>query len=185
MAQEQYKLVGRDVGKRQNMDFYPTPQYITEALLKHQQFDGTIWECACSDGRMSEVLLKHGYHVVSTDLIDRGYDKRTPKPIDFLLENTVMDNIVTNPPFELAYEFIEQGLRLSRKCLALLLPIRYLTGKKRTELYKTNPPTKIIVIPNKVDFLGNSNPVMEFAWFVWDKTATESKIYWSEWHDGV
>lgn len=181
MADEsQYKLVGRKKDDlRADMDFYPTPAYVTEILLKHHRFEGRIWECACGDGRMSEVLEAHGYHVVSTDLVDRGYAKRTPANIDFLMENTFFDNIVTNPPFSLAYEFMEQGLRLAAKCLALLLPIRYLTGKKRAELYKRYPPTKIIVIPNKVDFIGNGNPVMEFAWFVWEFNKTGSEIIWA------
>lgn len=181
MGTEQYKLLGRKVADlRKKDDFYPTPVYVTEALLKYHSFSGNIWECACGDGRMSEVLKKHGYHVVSTDLIDRGYYDRTPQAIDFLLENTKTENIVTNPPFSLAYEFILQGLRLADKCLALLLPIRYLTGKSRAEIYKKNPPTKIIVIPSKVDFMGFGNPVMEFAWFIWEKGKTGSEIVWAD-----
>lgn len=185
MKQEQYKLVGRDEGKRQKMDFYPTPEYITRALMERIYFSGTIWECACGDGKMSEVLKTYGNHVVSTDLIDRGYYDATTG-VDFLMENTSMDNIVTNPPFNLAYEFIEQGLRLAKKKLALLLPIRYLTGKKRCELYRKNPPAFIIVIPNKVDFVGNGNPVMEFAWFVWDKSieAIKTQILWADYFGG-
>lgn len=178
---EQYKLVGREVGNlRQENDFYPTPHYVTKALLDNYSFSPVIWECACGDGRMSEVLEQAGYHVISTDLFDRGY-KYSVSGIDFLKDTHKVDNIVANPPFELAYEFIVKGLELSNECLALLLPIRYLTGKKRHSLYKINPPTKIIVIPNKVDFLGNGNPVMEFAWFVWDKRKVgESKIAWAD-----
>ena len=185
LTQEQYKLVGREVkGKRLQDDFYPTPEYVTEALLTNYRFDGEIWECACGDGQMSEVLKRHGYKVISTDLVDRGYYDRVPAAVDFLLENMRCDNIITNPPFSLAYEFIEQALRLGDKCVALLLPVRYLTGKKRVELYKKHPPHKIIVIPNKVDFVGTGNPVMEFAWFVWDKRTTAgTEIVWAEYKE--
>ena len=181
---EQQKLVGRKVeGMRQKDDFYPTPEYITRALMDRVCFAGTIWECACGDGRMSEIIKSYGFDVYSTDLIDRGYQDATTG-VDFLLENKKMPNIVTNPPFNLAYEFIEQGLRLAYNKLALLLPIRYLTGKIRVEFYKKYPPRLVIVIPNKVDFVGTGNPVMEFAWFVWDKTDNEfdkeTKIIWSE-----
>lgn len=148
----QTKIVGRDNGQRVDLDFYPTPVYVTEILLKYHQFEGSIWECACGDGRMSEVLIKHGYDVVSTDLIDRGYDKRLPKNIDFLLENTKWDNIVTNPPFELAYDFMVQGVRLANKCLALLLPIRYLTGKKRAAFYQVTPPPRLLLYRTKLTF---------------------------------
>lgn len=181
MKKEQYQLVGRKVDDlRAKDDFYPTPQYVTKALLNNYSFEGDVWECACGDGRMARVLEEAGYNVAATDLIDRGFGRAG---IDFLLENTRVDNVITNPPFNLAYEFIEQGLRLSTKCLALFLPIRYLTGKKRAELYKKYPPTKIIVIPNKVDFLGFGSPTMEFAWFIWDKRVTSSSIVWADWED--
>lgn len=182
MSAEQYKLVGRKVeGKRQENDFYPTPNYVTEALLNNYRFDGAIWECACGDGRMSEVLKRYGYRVMSTDLVDRGYYDRQFGAVDFLLETMRADNIVTNPPFSLSYQFIEQGLRLADKCLALLLPVRYLTGKTRAGLYQKFPPRKVIIIPNKVDFVGNGNPVMEFAWFVWDKTNPgPAELVWAE-----
>ena len=90
-------------------------------------------------------------------------------------------NIVTNPPFNLAYEFMKKGLELAERSLALLLPIRYLCGKKRAEFFLKHPPAKIIVIPNKIDFHGMGNPMMEFAWYVWDKGAEGTKIYWAEW----
>lgn len=140
MKKDQRRIAGGASGVRQDDDFYPTPEYVTRALLDNHKFEGDIWECACGDGRMSEVLKAAGYTVASTDLIDRGYYDRIPHPIDFLLENTHVDNIVTNPPFNLSYEFILQGLSLADKCLALFLPIRYLTGKSRAEIYKENPP---------------------------------------------
>lgn len=61
------------------------------------------------------------------------------------------------------------------------LLIRYLCGKKRAEFFLKHPPAKIIVIPNKIDFHGMGNPMIEFAWYVWDKGAEGTKIYWAEW----
>ena len=181
MENEQYKLLGRKVEDlRQSEDFYPTPEYVTLALLENYHFDGKIWEPACGDGRLSEVLLRYYPEVESSDLIDRGYGKGG---VDFLKSRKKAPNIITNPPFHLAYEFIVQGLKLSEKCLALLLPIRYLTGKKRAKLYAEFPPAKVIVIPNKVDFLGFGSPAMEFAWFVWEKGVFETKIAWADVHN--
>ena len=184
MSEDQYKLVGRKVGMmRQADDFYPTPEYVTRALMDRIKFEGEIWEPACGDGRMSEVIKDYGNHVFSTDLVDRGYwDAVTG--VDFLMECDHRDNIITNPPFSLAYPFLEQSLRLANKRVALLLPIRYLTGRARVEFYQIHRPRWIIVIPNKVDFVGAGNPAMEFAWFVWEKnnvTGT-TEIMWAEWH---
>ena len=164
---EQYKLLGRRVEDlRQKEDFYPTPRYVTQALLDNYEFSGKIWEPACGDGRMAEVL-KEKYGTAS---------------VDFLLSDKKAPNIITNPPFQLAYEFIVQGLKSAEKTLALLLPIRYLTGKKRAKLYAQFPPAKVIVIPNKVDFLGFGKPAMEFAWFIWEKGRKTgiTQIVWAQ-----
>ena len=73
MSEEQYRLVGRKVGDlRQKEDFYPTPRYVTEALLDNYAFEGKIWEPACGDGRMSKVIEERYDDVYSSDLIDRG-----------------------------------------------------------------------------------------------------------------
>lgn len=64
-------------------DFYPTPPEGTRALLAAERFRGSIWKPACADGAVSKVLAAHGYQVVSTDLIDRGFG--TPG-INFLAE---------------------------------------------------------------------------------------------------
>lgn len=178
MINEQYKLLGRKVDDlRQKEDFYPTPRYVTQALLDNYQFEGKIWEPACGDGRMAEVLAEKYSDIECSDLVDRGYGQ---SGVDFLTSSKRAENIITNPPFQLAYEFIVQGLKLSDKCLALLLPIRYLTGKKRAKLYADFPPAKVIVIPNKVDFLGFGSPAMEFAWFVWEKGVNTTTIIWAD-----
>lgn len=172
------KIIVSDRQNRIKDDFYPTPIWVTQVLLGFHKFEGEIWEPAAGCGDMAEVLKKVGYEVYATDLVDRGY---CTSGIDFLLENTKAKNIVTNPPFNLAYEFMQKGIELAEKSLALLLPVRYLCGKKRSDFFIKHPPAKIIVIPNKIDFLGTNNPMMEFAWFVWDKNISDTKIYWAEW----
>ena len=89
-------------GDREKDDFYPTPKNATQALLDRQKFDGNIYECACGNGAMSKVMIDNGYNVYSSDLIDRGYGETG---IDFLKSTKQVDNIVTNPPFNLATEF--------------------------------------------------------------------------------
>ena len=95
-------------GKRSRGDFYPTSRYAVEELLKREKFEGEIWECACGKGDISEVLIEHGYKVYSSDLFDRGYGD---KHIDFLKTFRKTDNILTNPPFKYALDFIKHGKR--------------------------------------------------------------------------
>jgi 2-polyprenyl-3-methyl-5-hydroxy-6-metoxy-1,4-benzoquinol methylase len=60
-------------GDREKDDFYPTPENATQSLLDKQKFEGNIWECACGNGAMSKVMIKNGYDVYSSDLINRDY----------------------------------------------------------------------------------------------------------------
>src|SRR5277367_1987283 len=78
-------------------DFFPTPAWATHALIDNENFVGDIWECACGNGAMSEVLGVPGNHVISTDLFDRGFGEGG---VDFLEAARRAPNIVTNPPYK-------------------------------------------------------------------------------------
>ena len=49
--------------EREGQDFYATPAWVTEALLRHVRFRGPVWEPCCGDGAMSSVLAGHGYEL--------------------------------------------------------------------------------------------------------------------------
>lgn len=126
--------------ERQKEDYYATEPKATEWLCKLVQFEGKILEPSCGEGHISKVLEKHGYDVTSRDLIDRGYGEVA----DFLsVDNRSFDgNIVTNPPYKYAQEFIEKSLQIipEGKKVAMLLKLTFLEGKRRRELYKSCPP---------------------------------------------
>lgn len=96
-----------------------------------------IWEVSCGEGHLSERLKQYGYNVKSTDLVDRGYGVGG---IDFLQCNDTFDgDILTNPPYSLAYEFIQHALELipdGRKVF-MFLKLTFLEGKKRRKLFDT------------------------------------------------
>ena len=158
-------------GDREKDDFYPTPDNATQSLLDRQKFDGNIWECACGNGAMSKVMIEQGYNVYSSDLIDRGYGE---VGIDFLQSNKKFDNIVTNPPFNLATEFTELALKLANKKVCMLNKLSYLEGIKRRELiFDKNKLEKVLVFSRRVPFKKESTQtkaagLMAFAWFVYD-----------------
>ncbi len=97
----------RSNGDRGMDDFYPTPAYAVEKLIEKETFTGSIWECACGQGDISKVLIARGFSVHSTDLADRGFG--IPEK-DFLKYRGEMhDNIITNPPYKYALEFVLQA----------------------------------------------------------------------------
>ncbi len=155
-------------------EFYPTPQWATWALLENVRFTGTIWECACGNGAMSKVLEAAGHDVYSSDLHDRGYGERG---IDFLSESLPPhghDNIITNPPFHSAAQFVHAGLKQTRQKLALLLRLAFLESAIRYEgIFRKNPPFAVFVFTKRVTFYPEGverkgSGTTAYAWFVWD-----------------
>ena len=60
--------------ERQFYDYYATEPRAMELLLAEEQFAHTIWECACGEGHLAKVLEKHGFNVISTDLVTEASD---------------------------------------------------------------------------------------------------------------
>lgn len=157
-------------------DYYATPPESTMALLDREIFEGNILEPACGAGHMSEVLKEYGYDVVSNDLIDRGYGELNK---DFLLEEfPKYDNVITNPPFKYAKEFIEKALEVSNKKVAMFCKIQLLEGVARRDMFENTPLRTVYVFTKRQNPLRNGSPVDEngkkwastmcFAWFVWE-----------------
>lgn len=167
------RLAGHDVtNSREKNDFYPTPLEGILPLLEKEKFEGDIWECACGDGAISKVLLKHGYRVYSSDLIDRGYG--VPNK-DFLQSDLKADNIITNPPFKLGAEFVYQACKLARKKVAMLCRINFLEGVARGKMFKETPIKNIYVFSRRITFTNpntgaksHGGGMLAFAWFIWE-----------------
>jgi len=166
-------------GNREKDDFYPTPKAATQSLLDRQKFEGDIWECACGNGSMSEVLKENGYNVYSSDLINRGYGD---VGIDFLKSSKKVDNIVTNPPFNLSTEFTEIALKSVNKKVCLLNKLSFLEGIKRRELiFNKNKLEKVLVFSRRLGFKKGDvkGGLLAFAWFIFDVSYNgKPKIDW-------
>ncbi len=168
-------------------DFYPTHPGATRALLTVERFDGPIWECAAGEGDMSRELEAAGYQVVSTDLVDRGYcDDR----VDFLMEwQARAPNIVTNPPFKLAAQFVDRALSLTTGKVAMFLRLAFLEGVERGAWFPNTPLARVWVMSRRVPMergrlkqAGDGHGVIAFAWFVWDHAHDgPPAIGWLDW----
>ena len=162
--------------ERVKNDYYATPPETTISLLEREKFSGNILEPCCGEGHISEVLKDYGYDVISNDVIDRGYGEFNE---DFLSsDNLHADNVITNPPFKYAKEFIEKSLQDTTGKVAMFCKIQLLEGVSRRELFENTPLRTVYVFTKRQNPLRNGRPVDEngkkwastmcFAWFVWE-----------------
>jgi len=162
----------RNNGEREKDDFYPTPSYAVEELLNREDFVGNIWECACGEGDISEVFLKKGFEVRSSDLINRNYGIVE----DFFESNYVADNIVTNPPYKYALDFVNEAKKKSKSKIAMFLKTVFLESEKRKTMFndKKFPLKTVYQFSKRVTLYKNgtkmkNSGMIAYAWFVWDK----------------
>jgi len=156
-------------GLRKKSDFYETPYSITNHLLKVEDFDKSLTVCepACGDGAISNILKKHWNNVTAYDV-----EK------DFLLEYGNYDYIITNPPFSIAYEFVQKAKQVATKKFAFLLPLSYLHGKKRyDDIYMDKEyGLKKVYVFTRYPMLGESlredgkynTGMMVYAWYIFE-----------------
>ncbi len=180
--------------EREAHDYYATEPKALELLLEKEGFHPYVWECACGEGHLSEVLKSHGYKVKSSDLVDRGYDGT--EVIDFLkiskeeVKEDVPRDIITNPPYKYAKEFVEHALEVSMDGtkIAMFLKVQFLEGKARRELFDRHPPKRIYVASSRLLCAKNGEfekmrqgggSAVAYAWFIWEKGFTgEPVVRW-------
>jgi hypothetical protein len=162
---------------REVNDFYPTPSSTTRAILDLVNLKGSIYEPACGNGAISKVLEEYypNGKIYSSDLFDRGYGKVGYDFIKHDYEFEKFDNIITNPPFKLAKEFIQKALLLANDKVIMFAKIQLLEGVKRQKFLKESPLKYVYVFSKRQSLYANGikgnkgSSTMCFAWYVWEQ----------------
>ena len=178
---------------RQSEDFYATSPIAIQKLAEVFPLNHQIWEPACGNGCLSKWMVDNGHDVVSTDLVDRGYGKGG---VDFLKTTEKPFNgafdIVTNPPYIRAKEFILHGLELIPEGgrVIMFLKTTFLEGKARKkEIYDITPPRWVYQFSERVlcakngdfDYMRkHGGSAVSYAWYVFNKHNKEkiTQIKW-------
>lgn len=186
---------GHGKEEREKHDYYATSPLAAKYLLEFETFNHNIWEPACGENHITNVLREHGYNVRTSDIIDRIGDG-TVEIIDFLTLPTGDDykkintDIITNPPYKYAKEFVEKSMELiADGCkVAMYLKITFLEGKGRKEMFKKYPPKYVYVSSSRLGCAKNGELLEDgswpggaacFAWYIWEKGFTgEPVIRW-------
>ncbi len=164
---------------RQIDDYYATEGKAIHKLCKVEQFTPAVWECAVGGGHLAEALKENGYIVSASDIVDRGYPNTII--LDFLSDAKNCDcDIITNPPYKYAKEFVEKALDIigTGNKIAMFLKLTFLESKSRKELFKKYPPKKIWVFSERIQCAKNGDfekykkgvgTAVAYAWFIWEK----------------
>jgi hypothetical protein len=154
--------------ERRDRDDYPTPAWVTHALVPHLPAETrTVWEPAAGSGAMVRALADR-FSVVATDITD-GQDFLTVTP------PPSFHAIITNPPYQLATEFIERALSLvpATGFVAMLLRADFDSARTRRHLFADCQAfSKKVVLTKRIRWIEGStgSPSFNHAWYLWDAT---------------
>lgn len=155
-------------------DFYQTPKWAIEELLKRETLNGSILEPCSGAGAISKVLECKYTNVISSDIREDD-EVYGVKGVDIFKREKHVDNIITNPPYKFATEIVEKSLEIANKKVVMFLKLSFLESVKRYELFKKTPLKTVYVFSKRVNPYpeGTVKPknsgTIAYAWYVWEK----------------
>lgn len=156
---------------RRKNDAYHTPEWATRQLLNRIHIKGTVLEVCAGENHITNVLLAteadiytndidnthwHGYHFDAANL--SAWPTRR------------FDWVVTNPPFNKAFDILVNSLA-SASNVALLLRLSFLEPtKERGATLAVTPPQGLIVLP-RISFTNDGKTdSVTCAWMIWNNS---------------
>lgn len=153
-------------------DFYRDPDWCTERLLESVAFVGPVFDPCCGTGTIPRVLEKHGLPAGGADLVYRGYGEGGR---DFLADAGPHYNLIFNPPFARAEEFILHALDVACFRIAVLVRIAFLASqRRRSRLFDPHPPERVLVLSTRPSMPPGSMAIeakggkTDYCWIVWN-----------------
>jgi len=165
--------------EREKHDFYATHPNAAKLLMELEDFDN-ILEPSVGTGHLAKEFIKAGKTVTSSDLIDRGFGAVK----DFYSYDSWDGDIVTNPPYKYAKQFVEHSLKIIKpgRKIIMFLKLTFMESKGRKELFINNPPKTIYVSSTRIpcakngDFESKNSSAVAYAWYVWEKGLKQDPI---------
>lgn len=168
---------------RNKDDYYITPEWVIDNFLKYflsyvHNFHSNIRildPCAGGDEEHDmpypKVLKKFGYRNITTMDI-RKNSKAMLAGVDFLtypLAGPKYDLVISNPPFKLAIDFIEESFKYLgiTGYVIMLLRLNFLGSQKRGPFFKRHMPNYVFVSSQRPAFKSGGTDSTEYAHFVW------------------
>ena len=163
------------VENRQTEDFYATEPLAVQELLDLEKFSHVVLEPCVGMGHIAEVLKKNGHEVIAQDIVDRNYPGTMIR--DFLTQKENKNDIITNPPYVMAKEFVEHALDISPDGtkVAMFLKLTFLESQSRKTMFERYPFRTLYVFSQRRncakngDFDKYPSSAVAYGWYVWEK----------------
>ncbi len=183
-------------GERIADDFYATPAWCTDALLRRigPLTGKRILEPSSGDGAIVRRLLLAGadpVHVLGIEIDDGRATTTEASGIDVWRSTferwaagetpygfpDFFDLVVMNPPFSLAQHHVELAISLLAPgglCCALLR-VAFACSKKRAS-FRAAHPFDLLVLASRPSFTGAGSDSADYAWFLFGTRGIASTI---------
>lgn len=163
-------------------DFYVEEPWMVRGLFDVQRFEGPVWDPACGTGTIVKAARSIGLDAIGSDIVHRGWPEHEDDltKTDFLtggrtLWMTNAENVICNPPFNLAAEFVRRALHLVPGKVAMLLRLAFIESVGRSDLFTgghfmaLHPFARRGHMPPGGSNLPRKGGAVAFAWFVWSR----------------
>lgn len=180
-------IMGAAINRKEDReinDYYKTDPKALEVFLDKLEEDGVklsknIWEPACGDCGLSDVLNKREYSVFSSDIVNRG-SMLQHLTIDFFKMTEPWDgDILTNPPYSMATQFVQHSLELvtDHRYVIMFLKIQFLESQNRYDSLFSQCNLKYVYVnSNRYNTAKNGDfdkykaaPALCYCWFIFQK----------------
>lgn len=174
---------------RNDRDWYVEPESCVRQLFQACNFQGLIHDPCCGQGTIPKVAADFGYTATGSDIINRQPNCFWLGPIDFLGDTQERDNIVSNPPFNLAEHMWVRACTVARYKVAFVLRITFLNGQGRANRLFSDTryrPTEVLVLSQRPSMPpgGKNIPAKggttDYAWFTRNRVdaGLDTRLRW-------
>lgn len=158
-------------------DWYVEPAWCVDILLRRGPIMGSLHDPCCGFGTIPNRARELG-------ILATGADLRSRAPgwpvVDFFSDHTAHENIVTNPPYNIAVKIIEHALAHTQTSgyVCALVQAKFLFSQKRKPLFDRAEMERVIILSRRPSMppgealLEHGEAIrgggsIDFCWAVW------------------
>lgn len=150
-----------------------TPECV-DKFLAAEPLEGVTWDPACGGGNIPRRITAYGMDSLGSDMCDRADGQFVVADFMTVLPplRRPTNNIVTNPPFSLAVDFVRRGLDLVPGKVVVLQRLAWLEGKERGKFFAEAPLHHVWIHSGRQSMPPGGTNIkpaggkMAYAWFV-------------------